>query len=435
MRVMERGIDVRIVVTGGAGYIGSHMTALLRERGHDVVVVDDLSAGFRDAVAPGAKLVVAKVSAPEMRDACEGADAVVHFAGRIQVGESVIAPRKYWHDNFVESLAALEAVLDAKVGAFVFSSTAAVYGSPQTTPIPEDHPTRRSTRTARPSSRSSARSKPTGAHTPALGRAPLLQRRRHARRASRASRAGDAPHPARLAAAQGGAPSRSSARLADARRNVHSRLHPRARSREAHLAAIEHLSRRRRAARFNLGSGTGTRCARSSRPSSVATGRTVPLIASPRRAGDPAVLVATIDRAAACSAGRQANRPRSASSPRRSESVRGRSMARPTLSLVIPIYNEEEVLPRARRAARKLLDRSSGRDREVVFVDDGSQGRARSSSCATMVATRAALPRRSRSRATSATSARSPPAWTTRAARRSSSWTPISRIRPRSSSR
>ncbi|HEY2370499.1 MAG TPA: NAD-dependent epimerase/dehydratase family protein, partial [Polyangiaceae bacterium] len=132
---------MRVVVTGGAGYIGSHTAALFVELGHQVVVVDDLSGGFADAVPKGAALVTAKVSAPAMRDACERADAVVHFAGRIQVGESVTDPRKYWRENLVESLAALDAATSAKVPTFVFSSTAAVYGTPRATPIPEEHPT------------------------------------------------------------------------------------------------------------------------------------------------------------------------------------------------------------------------------------------------------------------------------------------------------
>jgi UDP-glucose-4-epimerase GalE len=290
---------VRIVVTGGAGYIGSHTAALLCERGHDVVVVDDLSAGFRDAVAPGAKLVVAKVSAPEMRDACEGADAVVHFAGRIQVGESVIAPRKYWHENFVESLAALDAATDAKVGAFVFSSTAAVYGSPRTTPIPEEHPT--------------VPINPYGATKLAFegalgdyGRAYSVRwaalRYFNAAGTHGGLRERHDPEthlvPLAVAAAKGGAPLRlfgSDWPTPDGT-CIRDYVHVRDLA-MAHVAAIEHLRGGGEPGVFNLGSGTGASVREVIAAVERATGRTVPLVESPRREGDPAVLVASIDKA------------------------------------------------------------------------------------------------------------------------------------------
>ncbi len=126
---------MNVLVTGGAGYIGSHMVRVLLRAGHRVSVVDDLSSGSRAAVPPEAIFLQAdvreraKVTAL-LRD--ESVDAVCHFAARIQVGESVTDPRRYYATNVVGALELLESVLDAGVnGLFVFSSTAAVYGDPQ----------------------------------------------------------------------------------------------------------------------------------------------------------------------------------------------------------------------------------------------------------------------------------------------------------------
>ena len=134
---------MRILVTGGCGYIGSHMVRVLRRAGHDVLVLDDLSAGDAATVPAGVDLVVGDVRdrakvAPLLRD--RGIAAVFHFASRIQVGESVVDPRKYFRDNLGAAIELLESVLDAGVGRFVLSSTAAVYGIPERSPLDEDHP-------------------------------------------------------------------------------------------------------------------------------------------------------------------------------------------------------------------------------------------------------------------------------------------------------
>jgi UDP-glucose 4-epimerase len=133
----------QILVTGGAGYIGSHTVKELRARGYDAVVFDDLSSGRRDAVR-GAELVVGDLmDRAAVRTAFRGRDiaAVLHFASLIQVGESYVHPRKYYTRNLVTSLNLLDAAVDAGIRAFIFSSSAAVYGVPQRTPIDEDHPT------------------------------------------------------------------------------------------------------------------------------------------------------------------------------------------------------------------------------------------------------------------------------------------------------
>lgn len=135
---------MNVLVTGGAGYIGSHLVRVLHGAGHRVVVVDDLSSGHRDAVPEGVPFVHADV---RDRGAVRGAlrehraEAIVHFASRIQVGESVRDPRLYYRDNLAAGIELLESALDEKVGTFVLSSTAAVYGDPLHVPIDEGHRT------------------------------------------------------------------------------------------------------------------------------------------------------------------------------------------------------------------------------------------------------------------------------------------------------
>ncbi|MEU6425833.1 UDP-glucose 4-epimerase GalE [Microbispora sp. NPDC046973] len=132
---------MKLLVTGGAGYIGSVVAAQLVEEGHEVTVLDDLSTGHADAVPPGASFVQASIA-----DAggvlSEGFDAVLHFAAKSLVGESVEKPGLYWSHNLGGTLALLDAMRQAGVNRIVFSSTAATYGEPEHTPILETDPTR-----------------------------------------------------------------------------------------------------------------------------------------------------------------------------------------------------------------------------------------------------------------------------------------------------
>jgi UDP-glucose-4-epimerase GalE len=130
-----------VLVTGGAGYIGSHAVRELRDAGHDVAVLDDLSHGHRRAVPAGVTLVEGDLAdAGALRRALEGADAVIHFAGLLSVAESVHDPAAYYRVNVVKGLALLEAMAAGGVRRIVFSSTCAVYGVPVRVPIDEDHP-------------------------------------------------------------------------------------------------------------------------------------------------------------------------------------------------------------------------------------------------------------------------------------------------------
>ncbi len=129
---------MKLLVTGGAGYIGSVVTRLLLDAGHQVVVLDDLRTGHAEALAPEATFVHAPIhDAAQVLTPEAGFDGVLHFAALIAAGESVVSPELYWANNTVGSLALIDAVRAADVPRLVFSSTAAVYGNPTELPIPE----------------------------------------------------------------------------------------------------------------------------------------------------------------------------------------------------------------------------------------------------------------------------------------------------------
>jgi UDP-glucose 4-epimerase len=136
---------MKLLVVGGAGYIGSHMVQHLLAAGHAVVVADNFSTGFADALsAAGSPLVaeldIADANALSALFSAHRFDAVLHFASFIQVGESVTKPGKYYANNLSATLTLLQAMLQAGVKRFIFSSTAAVYGDPAYLPIDEAHP-------------------------------------------------------------------------------------------------------------------------------------------------------------------------------------------------------------------------------------------------------------------------------------------------------
>ncbi|MFG2865228.1 UDP-glucose 4-epimerase GalE [Streptomyces sioyaensis] len=126
----------KYLVTGGAGYVGSVVAAHLLQAGHEVTVLDDLSTGHRDGIPAGARFVEGRI-----QDAAQwldpSYDAVLHFAAFSQVGESVADPEKYWRNNVGGTMDLLAAMRDAGVRTLVFSSTAATYGEPASTPITE----------------------------------------------------------------------------------------------------------------------------------------------------------------------------------------------------------------------------------------------------------------------------------------------------------
>jgi len=130
---------MRVMVTGGAGYIGSTTAAALLAAGHDVVVVDDLRRGHAELVPDGADLVEVDIAdATRLDPVLRDADAVVHFAAAIEAGESMRSPARYFADNTAATMLFLQQVVDAGISRFVFSSTAAVYGAPSEIPLRED---------------------------------------------------------------------------------------------------------------------------------------------------------------------------------------------------------------------------------------------------------------------------------------------------------
>lgn len=133
-----------VLVTGGAGYIGSHAVLALIEAGYSLVVIDDLSTGVRELVPAGVPLIVGDVADPSLVDEVisgHGCGTVMHFAGSIVVDESVKNPLKYYRNNTGASRTLIECCLRSGISSFVFSSTAVVYGDSKTIPIPETAPT------------------------------------------------------------------------------------------------------------------------------------------------------------------------------------------------------------------------------------------------------------------------------------------------------
>ncbi|MEM1113802.1 MAG: UDP-glucose 4-epimerase GalE [Pseudomonadota bacterium] len=133
---------MKILVVGGAGYIGSHMVKMLHLGGYEVVTLDDLSTGYRDAVKYG-EFIEGDIADSVLLDGLFKTvkfDAVMHFASFIEVGESVLNPAKYYENNFVNTLSLLDAMVRGGVKNFIFSSTAAIFGEPEYTPIDEQHP-------------------------------------------------------------------------------------------------------------------------------------------------------------------------------------------------------------------------------------------------------------------------------------------------------
>lgn len=136
---------VPVLVTGGAGYIGSHAVLALKDAGWPVAVIDNLSTGFRFAIPEGVPLYEGDIEDAELLArifAEQGTQAIMHFAGSIVVPESVELPLKYYHNNTAKSRSLIAAAVDAGVPHFIFSSTAATYGEPETSTVTEETPQR-----------------------------------------------------------------------------------------------------------------------------------------------------------------------------------------------------------------------------------------------------------------------------------------------------
>ena len=292
-----------ILVTGGAGYIGSVTAELLLARGHGVVILDDLARGHRAALPPdvpfyegsvGDRSLVARISKDHDIEAC------IHFAALAYVGESVTEPAHYFGNNVEQGIALLDALLKAGVRRMVFSSTCATYGEPEQVPISEDHPQR-----------------PTNPY----GWSKLMMERimesydraydlrfvalRYFNAAGATAQSGELHEPEThlipnvLRAALGdipavsvfgndyptsdGTPIRDYIHVADLG--------------EAHIRALEHLSAGGKSEYLNLGNGQGYSVMEVIETARQVTGQPIAIKIEPRRAGDPSLLVADAARA------------------------------------------------------------------------------------------------------------------------------------------
>ncbi|WP_405729008.1 UDP-glucose 4-epimerase GalE [Streptomyces sp. NBC_01537] len=289
----------KYLVTGGAGYVGSVVARHLLEAGHEVTVLDDLSTGFRAGVPEGAEFVEGRIQTDAARILDPSYDGVLHFAASSQVGESVVNPEKYWRNNVAGSLELLAAMRGAGVRKLVFSSTAATYGEPKTVPITEDEPTLptnpygasklavdhmiTSEATAHGLAAVSLRYfNVAGAygssgerHDPESHLIPLVFQVAQGRREAISVFGDDYPTP-------DGTCVRDYIHVADLA--------------DAHLLALEHAAPGEHLI-CNLGNGSGFSVREVIETVRQVTGHPIPEVIAPRRGGDPAVLVASAERA------------------------------------------------------------------------------------------------------------------------------------------
>jgi len=296
---------VRILVTGGAGYIGSITTRVLLDAGHECVVLDTLERGHREAVDPRAQLVVGSIGDRAVVErALTGCDAVMHLAGYIEVAESVAHPEKYIAANATDPLVMLDVMAERGVSAIVFSSTAAVYGEPKHVPIPEDA--------------EKAPVNPYGASKLAFERSLDEYYERHGLRSVRF----------RYFNVAGAWPDGSLGEAHDPESHIIPRVLMSMRDGQsrfevyggdyptpdgtcvrdyihvldlahAHRMGLERLGAGNAGGVYNLGNGRGYSNLEVVSACATVSGKEVEIVIGPRRAGDPAILVASADRARA----------------------------------------------------------------------------------------------------------------------------------------
>jgi UDP-glucose 4-epimerase len=295
---------MRVLVTGGAGYIGSHMVKLLVESGAQVTVVDDLSTGHADAVR-GRDFVqgdVADVAFTKKLLQQKQIEAVVHFAACSLVGESVADPLKYYRRNVGGTAGLVEAMRQAKVTRLVFSSTAAVYGDPVRTPIDEAHPTQ----PVNPYGSSKlAIERMLAECSTAYGIGAVVLRYFNAAGADPSGELGERHDPEThliplvLQAASGRRPSVSVFGNDWPTRDgscVRDYIHVSDLC-VAHLLALDWLAKGGRYECFNLGNGDGATVLEVIEAARRVTGRTIKMVEAERRPGDPPSLVADASKA------------------------------------------------------------------------------------------------------------------------------------------
>ena len=292
----------KIMVTGGAGYIGSHTVRLLLEQGYDVAVVDDLSKGYKHNVPPNRlfQLNLKETAALSELIRQTKPDAVIHFAAFIAVGESMRDPSRYFSNNVCGSLSLLEAMVRNQVRHMVFSSTAAVYGNPQSSPILETFPIQPVNAYGESKVMverllrwfdeihhltsvclryfNASGADPEGhlgeEHEPETHLIPLILRAIQTRQPITVF-GGDYPTP-------DGTCIRDYIHVDDLA--------------QAHILAVEHLLNGGASDQFNVGTGSGHSVLDVIRAAEEVTGQKVPYVIGPRREGDPPALVAGSDK-------------------------------------------------------------------------------------------------------------------------------------------
>lgn len=292
---------MKVLVTGGAGYIGSVVTAELIARGHQVFVYDNLSHGFRAAVPKKIDLIVGdiadKANLARVIGTC-GIEAVMHFAALIEAGESMKVPERYFRNNSASTLSLLEVLLETGVKKFVFSSTAALYGNPESIPIRESDALKPTNAygeskllvermlewfhnihglkyaSLRYFNAAGASETLGEAHIPETHLIPIILQVAAGKRESVAIYGTDYP-------TQDGTCVRDYVHVVDLA--------------QAHLLALEALEQKPQQI-YNLGNGRGFSVREVIGAARKITGKPLTAVESPRRAGDPAILVASSDR-------------------------------------------------------------------------------------------------------------------------------------------
>lgn len=294
---------MRVLVVGGAGYIGSHMVKMLLSEGHDVITFDNLSGGYRDAVV-GGEFVLGDLADQAALDAVFSQykpEAVMHFASFIQVGESVRRPDMYYRNNLSNTLNLLDVMVAHNVKQFIFSSTAAVFGEPDYVPIDEAHPNR----PVNPYGQSKWMVEQIlGDYDHAFGLKSVCLRYFNAAGADPEGQLGERHEPEThlipliLQAASGRRPQINVfGRDYDTQDGtcVRDYIHI-VDLCSAHLLALNYLASGGDSERFNLGNGEGFSVQQVIDTVEKVTGFNVNVVDGPRRAGDPARLVADSSR-------------------------------------------------------------------------------------------------------------------------------------------
>jgi len=291
---------MKVLVTGGAGYIGSHAVRALSARGHEPFIFDNLSRGHREAALDTPLLVGDLLSADDVSNAlrASGAEAVLHFAALTYVGESVGHPDAYYRNNAAGTMNLLDSMRKAKVSKIIFSSTAATYGDPIRTPIDEDHPQN----PVNPYGRSKLMVEwMLRDQADAFGLKFTALRYFNAAGSSLDGRIGEDHDPEThliprvLMAITGEIPEVT---ILGTDWNtpdgtcIRDYIHVEDLA-DAHVLALEHLARGGASAAWNLGTGNGHSVREVIRSAEKVSGRRVPAVAGPRRAGDPSMLVAS----------------------------------------------------------------------------------------------------------------------------------------------